>query len=77
MINFFGGRTMTHFESNSMSQIQRSQMERVLDDLERLNQTIKQAVEAGLTIEIIRAARHHCGGGNWGDVMSPKFLAKG
>jgi hypothetical protein len=51
-------------------------MERVMSDLERLNHTIKEAVETGLTIELVRAARHHCGSGNWGDVMSPKFLAK-
>jgi hypothetical protein len=67
---------MTTLEHNAMSHMQRSQMEQVLSDIERLNRTIREAVETGLTIELVRAARHHCGGGNWGDVMSPKFLAK-
>ncbi len=67
---------MTKFENDNMSTSQRSQMEQVLSDIERLNQTVKQAVDAGLTIEFVRAARHHCGAGNWGDVMRPQFLAK-
>jgi hypothetical protein len=67
---------MTQLEHDQMSEIQRSQMNQVLRDIERLNESVKAAVSEGLTIEINRAARHHCGGGNWGDVMSPRFMAK-
>jgi hypothetical protein len=29
------------------------------------------AVEAGVSVELIRSARHHCGNGNWGDLLTP------
>jgi hypothetical protein len=44
---------------------------RVANDLHRLNQSIVQAVEAGVTIELLRCSRYHCGSGTWGDQMVP------
>lgn len=44
---------------------------RVANTLHRLNQQIFTAVEAGLTIEVARASRHHNGRGQWGDQMVP------
>jgi hypothetical protein len=66
---------MTQIELGTMSDTQRSQINQVLHDIERLNESVKAAVNQGLTIEIARAARHHCGTGNWGDVMRPRFVA--
>ncbi len=44
---------------------------KVADTLHRLNQQITNAVDAGVTIEIMRASRHHNGRGQWGDQMIP------
>jgi hypothetical protein len=44
---------------------------RVADQMHRLNHAIVQAVEAGVTIELLRCSRFHSGGGAWGDQMQP------
>ena len=43
----------------------------VANDLHRLNQSVMKAVEAGVSVELIRSARHHGGQGNWGDLLTP------
>ena len=48
----------------------------VANDLHRLNQSVAKAVESGVSIEIIRSARHHAGDGNWGDLLVPVIIAK-
>jgi hypothetical protein len=54
-----------------MTEHQQSSLEAVAINLAKLNQSIKEAVASGLSIEIQRAARHHAGGGYWGDIMVP------
>lgn len=44
------------------------------NELHRLNNTIMKAVEAGVSVELSRAARHHSGDGNWGDLLVPVIL---
>lgn len=44
---------------------------KVADTLHRLNQQITNAVDAGVTIELMRASRFHNGRGQWGDQMIP------
>lgn len=44
---------------------------RVADTLHRLNQQIERAVEAGITVEVMRGSRIHNGRGQWGDQMIP------
>ena len=44
---------------------------RVADQMHRLNHAIVQAVEAGVTIELLRCSRYHAGNGLWGDQMQP------
>ena len=44
---------------------------RVADTLHRLNQQITTAVDAGVTIELMRGSRFHNGRGQWGDQMIP------
>lgn len=46
------------------------------NDLHRLNQSVVRAVEAGVSVELIRSSRHHNGAGNWGDLMVP-VITKG
>ena len=36
-----------------------------------------RAVEAGVTVELIRSSRHHNGDGNWGDLLIPVITKKG
>jgi hypothetical protein len=47
------------------------------NDLHRLNQSVARAVEAGVTVELIRSSRHHNGDGNWGDLLIPVITKKG
>lgn len=44
---------------------------KVADTLHRLNQQISSAVDAGVTIELMRGSRFHNGRGQWGDQMIP------
>ncbi len=44
---------------------------RVADQMHRLNHAIVQAVEAGVSIELLRCSRYHSGNGLWGDQMQP------
>ncbi len=59
---------------HSMSEAQRAHVLTVMYDLEKLNASVRKAVDSGLTIELERASRHHCGQGHWGDVMKPNFV---
>ena len=42
----------------------------VAHNLHRLNESVYNAVEAGMTIEFIRSHRHHSGG-SYGDQLMP------
>ena len=35
-----------------------------------------KAVEAGVSVELVRSARHHGGDGNWGDLLIPVVLTQ-
>lgn len=41
------------------------------NDLHRLNQSVIRAVNAGVSVELIRSSRHHDGEGHWGDLLVP------
>lgn len=45
-------------------------------DLHRLNQAVMRAVEAGLSVELIRSSRHHNGDGAYGDLLVPVITRK-
>ncbi|KQQ58308.1 hypothetical protein ASF69_12840 [Rhizobium sp. Leaf311] len=64
-------------QSSSMSQEQQSAIRVLANDLHRLNQAVMNAVEAGVSVELVRSARHHGGDGNWGDLMIPVIVAQG
>ncbi|KIP99747.1 MULTISPECIES: SMc00767 family acetate metabolism repressor [Agrobacterium] len=64
-------------QSSSMSQDQQSAIRMLANDLHRLNQAVMNAVEAGVSVELVRSARHHGGDGNWGDLLIPVIVAQG
>lgn len=43
----------------------------VANSLHRLNEAVREAVDAGVTIELMRASRHHNEEGAWGDLIVP------
>lgn len=57
--------------ASAMTADEQSAIRRVANDLHRLNQSVMLAVEAGVSVELVRSARHHCGNGNWGDLLTP------
>lgn len=57
--------------ATSMSGDEQSAIRMVANDLHRLNQSVMKAVEAGVSVELIRSARHHSGDGNFGDLLTP------
>lgn len=62
-------------QSSSMSADQQAMIRMLANDLHRLNQAVMQAVEAGVSVELVRSARHHGGNGNWGDLLIPVIVA--
>jgi hypothetical protein len=35
-----------------------------------------KAVELGISVELVRSARHHGGNGNWGDLLIPVVVTQ-
>lgn len=64
-------------QATAMSADQQSAIRMVANDLHRLNQSVMKAVEAGVSVELVRSARHHCGNGNWGDLLIPVIMTQG
>ena len=57
--------------TTEMNEAQKSAIRILANDLHRLNQAVMRAVEAGLSVELQRTARHHAEGGYWGDLLMP------
>jgi hypothetical protein len=64
-------------QSSSMSTDQQAAIRMMANDLHRLNQSVMKAVEAGVSVELVRSARHHGGNGNWGDLLIPVVVTQG
>ncbi|QCI98664.1 hypothetical protein [Agrobacterium larrymoorei] len=64
-------------QSSAMTQDQQAAIRMLANDLHRLNQAVMNAVEAGISVELVRSARHHGGDGNWGDLLIPVIVAQG
>ena len=62
---------------STMSVDEQAAIRMVANDLHRLNQSVMKAVEAGVSVELVRSARHHCGNGNWGDLLIPVIVTQG
>jgi hypothetical protein len=63
-------------QASAMSNDQQAAIRVVANDLHRLNQAVMKAVEAGVSVELIRSARHHGGDGNWGDLLIPVIVTQ-
>ncbi len=55
----------------TMSDTQTSALRSLGNDLHRMNQSVMRCVDAGLSVELQRTARHHAEGGYWGDLLVP------
>ncbi|PWE57844.1 hypothetical protein DEM27_01205 [Metarhizobium album] len=64
-------------QSLAMNDDQQAAIRMLANDLHRLNQSVMKAVEAGVSVELVRSARHHGGSGNWGDLMIPVIVTQG
>ena len=64
-------------QSSALNETQQSTVRMLANDLHRLNQTIMKAVESGVSVELVRSARHHGGDGNWGDLLTPVIVRSG
>ena len=62
-------------QSTSMTADQQSMIRMLANDLHRLNLSVMKAVDAGVSVEFVRSARHHGGDGNWGDLLIPVIVA--
>lgn len=61
-------------QSSAMTPEQQAAIRTLANDLHRLNHSIMKAVEAGVSVELVRSARHHGGDGHWGDLMIPVIV---
>jgi hypothetical protein len=64
-------------QASAMNNDQQAAIRIVANDLHRLNQSVMKAVEAGVSVELVRSARHHAGDGNWGDLLIPVIVTQG
>ena len=61
---------------STMNPDQQASIRMLANDLHRLNQSVMKAVEAGVSVELVRSARHHGGTGNWGDLLIPVIVTQ-
>jgi hypothetical protein len=63
-------------QATAMNTDQQAAIRVLANDLHRLNQAVMHAVEAGVSVELVRSARHHGGNGNWGDLLIPVVVTQ-
>ena len=61
-------------QASAMTADQQATIRMLANDLHRLNQSVMKAVEAGVSVELVRSARHHSGNGKWGDLLIPVIV---
>ncbi len=66
----------TEEQATTMGVDQQAAVRMLANDLHRLNQSVMKAVEAGVSVELVRSARHHGGDGNWGDLLIPVIVTQ-
>ena len=67
----------TEEQATTMRTDQQAAVRMLANDLHRLNQSVMNAVEVGVSVELVRSARHHGGDGNWGDLLIPVIVTQG
>ncbi len=50
---------------------QEKAIQRLASELHRLNNTVIEAVNLGVSVELMRASRYHNDKGAWGDMLVP------
>jgi hypothetical protein len=63
--------------TTEMSDRQQAAIRALGNDLHRLNLAVVRCVDAGLSVELHRTARHHADGGYWGDLLVPVVVKQG
>lgn len=63
-------------DSEGLSPMLRTALKQVEQSVAHMNETLKIAVEAGVTIELRRRHRVHSGDGCWADQMAPLVHAR-
>lgn len=63
-------------QASTMTADQQTAIRILANDLHRLNQSVMKAVDAGISVELVRSARHHGGDGNWGDLLIPVIVTQ-
>jgi hypothetical protein len=61
---------------DNLSDHQHESIQALATNIENLNAAMRQAVDAGLSIELQRTARHHHASGFWGDLVSPQIVKR-
>ena len=61
-------------QSSEMEAEQQAAVRSLANDLHRLNASVMKAVDAGISVELMRSARHHGGEGAWGDLLTPVIV---
>ena len=64
-------RDRAEAQTSAMSEQQKTAINRLANELHRLNNAVIAAVDLGVSIELHRGARHHADGGYWGDLLIP------
>lgn len=64
----------SHMPAAEMSEHQQSCLATLSNQIEQLNASMREAVDAGLSIELQRSCRHHQTGGFWGDIIAPTIV---
>lgn len=76
MTNIVGFQEAPPDPESTMGRDQDSAIRMLANNLHRLNEAVVKVVEAGLTVEFIRASRYHDASGNWGDQLTPVIKQK-
>ena len=69
-------KSRTAENTSLVSDTQESAIRRLADEVHRLNHAVIRAVEAGVSVELIRSSRHHADRA-WGDLMVPVIAKEG
>ena len=64
-------------QASAMTPDQQAMIRMVANDLHRLNQSVMKAVEAGVSVELVRSSLYLGGEGNWGDLLIPVIVTQG
>ena len=64
-------------QASAMTADQQAMIRMVANDLHRLNQSVMKAVDAGVSVELVRSARHHGGEGKLGRPVDPRHRHPG